>query len=535
MAAPVAVRRPSRAEVDGRVADLALAGATIVLGVLFRFTQDDAYITLSYAEHLANGTGLVFNPGEPVEGYTTFLWTVLLSVPFRLGVDPVWFAAACSIGAGVATVLVTRRLVSEVLGRQDLGVFAAVALLCFHTFLIYLTGGMETQLQTALLVGTALLLVRWRADPGTVVPLAAASLLAGLALLTRLDSAVILVALGVPAVLAVRHVRSLTLRMVVAALVPVLVLLVPWFVWKGATYGSYLPNTLAAKSIGLGTAFGRGVAYIVLFLILTGLVFLIPMVMARREILEGPTRSYLAVPALWALYLLFVGGDFMDFRFMVPVLPYLVLLLAGALVGVPRARWVAVLAVLLVASTLKFVFFESIFGVESARALSAHLPTWELAGETLGDEFPPGAPVRPTVALTPAGVAPFVSELRTIDMLGLNDPGAIANSWPALNKPGHDHIATVDHLIERGTDLVLGGIVVQPCGLVDESRALADAQAVFWDLPLRRDDFPSDARVVEIPLDRAPGRCLIAVDISGDPGWRAEVERRGWTSTAIPG
>jgi len=47
----------------------------------FRFVSiDDAYITYRYSENIANGLGFVFNPGERVEGTSTFLFTVLLAL-----------------------------------------------------------------------------------------------------------------------------------------------------------------------------------------------------------------------------------------------------------------------------------------------------------------------------------------------------------------------------------------------------------------------------------------------------------------------
>ena len=61
------------------VAALVLAaGLTHVLSL--RFFYDDAFITFRYAANLAHGHGLVFNPGERVEGYSNFLWTVLLGI-----------------------------------------------------------------------------------------------------------------------------------------------------------------------------------------------------------------------------------------------------------------------------------------------------------------------------------------------------------------------------------------------------------------------------------------------------------------------
>ncbi|MEI7425254.1 MAG: hypothetical protein WCK10_04010, partial [Candidatus Staskawiczbacteria bacterium] len=46
---------------------------------------DDAFISFRYAENFAAGHGLVFNPGERVEGYTTFLWVLILGVGKALG------------------------------------------------------------------------------------------------------------------------------------------------------------------------------------------------------------------------------------------------------------------------------------------------------------------------------------------------------------------------------------------------------------------------------------------------------------------
>ena len=42
---------------------------------------DDAMVSMRYAQNLARGAGLVWNPGEaPIEGYTNPLWTLWMSV-----------------------------------------------------------------------------------------------------------------------------------------------------------------------------------------------------------------------------------------------------------------------------------------------------------------------------------------------------------------------------------------------------------------------------------------------------------------------
>jgi hypothetical protein len=53
---------------------------------------DDAYVSFRYAENLVHGLvhghGLVFNPGERVEGYSNFLWVLLAATAIAAGTDP---------------------------------------------------------------------------------------------------------------------------------------------------------------------------------------------------------------------------------------------------------------------------------------------------------------------------------------------------------------------------------------------------------------------------------------------------------------
>ena len=47
--------------------------------------NDDAFITFRYSRFLASGRGPYFNIGEHVEGYTNFLFMILMAGVFRLG------------------------------------------------------------------------------------------------------------------------------------------------------------------------------------------------------------------------------------------------------------------------------------------------------------------------------------------------------------------------------------------------------------------------------------------------------------------
>ena len=73
---------------------------------VFWFLTDDAYIAFRYVQNSVAGFGYVFNPPPfaPVEGYTSFLWVVILDGVWRLtGVAPPDSANWISLGFGYAT------------------------------------------------------------------------------------------------------------------------------------------------------------------------------------------------------------------------------------------------------------------------------------------------------------------------------------------------------------------------------------------------------------------------------------------------
>ncbi len=49
-------------------------------------TVDDTFICFRYAANWLAGEGLVFNPGERVEGYSDFLWVVISAGFMAMGV-----------------------------------------------------------------------------------------------------------------------------------------------------------------------------------------------------------------------------------------------------------------------------------------------------------------------------------------------------------------------------------------------------------------------------------------------------------------
>lgn len=89
--------------------------ATVVLAVktykAFDGGIDDADITLTYARHIADGHGFVYNVGgERVEGATSLLWTLVCAAVFRLGGSDPALLATCVLLCGLTLTVAVRIL-----------------------------------------------------------------------------------------------------------------------------------------------------------------------------------------------------------------------------------------------------------------------------------------------------------------------------------------------------------------------------------------------------------------------------------------
>src|SRR6188768_718354 len=256
---------------------LLLGGALVLVtltALLYRIryrgnTIDDAYISFQYAKNWASGQGLVFNPGERVEGYSNFLWVALLTPLWPLcGQHPDAFAFA-AFALALALALSGLVLVARIAAREfttSVSFLAAVLLVAFDdAFVSYAVFALETHLVIALLLGALYCDVarfrNFRFALGACFALLS---------LTRLDGA--LFALCYFAVEAVRLLRldAATRRLELADLcLTGFCFLVPfgvYFIARYHYYGHLLPNTFYLKVGDSLAALPRGIAYAQRFL-----------------------------------------------------------------------------------------------------------------------------------------------------------------------------------------------------------------------------------------------------------------------------
>ncbi len=190
---------------------------------------DDAFITYRYADNLRQGFGFVYNPGERVLGITTPLWGLLLTTFGFLIPDSVLLGHWLSVLSWMALALGAQQLLTSYQLPQAAN---CVPLLIALSPAFLFACGMETNFLLALMVWVAW---AWRTEHFRLTVF-----LAACALLTRQDSALWLLFLGLAAW---RKIGIFPWREGIGATL----LTLPWFGVAWWYYGSPLPNSAAAK------------------------------------------------------------------------------------------------------------------------------------------------------------------------------------------------------------------------------------------------------------------------------------------------
>ena len=234
---------------------LLLAGALFVGWREFWFLTDDAFITFRYIDHHRRGWGLSWNPPPfaPVEGYSNFLWAILLEAVWILtGATPPASANVVSLILSYGSLalgfsMVWRMNLPERLHRHRfwLGCLMLLFAVSHRSFITWTSSGLETALfgfcVTLWLFGV---LELGRQASCRALMLAAAG--AATAALTRPDG--LLLVLACPLLAAYVWAGSRRVMRPLVCLSPLLLVLVH-LLWRRWYYGAWVPNTYHAKQV----------------------------------------------------------------------------------------------------------------------------------------------------------------------------------------------------------------------------------------------------------------------------------------------
>jgi len=420
------------------------------------FLSDDAFISFRYALHLTQGHGLVWNPGEPVEGYTNFLWVLLMALSMILGVPVEYASNAISILCGVGVLVLLFRFAAARLSLTF--TWALILVLCSsRSFAAWCTSGLETMFYTLLVfIG----LERYLFERANVSRVAIQSSLAlALASLTRPDGGLFMFAVGLFFLFDILRGRRSLISGVIWAL-PYLLIVGGHLAWRLDYYGYLLPNTFYAKVNGLWLT--QAVKYFTLFNDYYNIVWLLPLCLLPLYTRRRYEYFFLAtVTAIYLVYLTFIGGDRFEFRFLVVVFPYFYFLLVSGIEDLqsvlPKRAGIAV-SIALVLLLLGTTLYGSIhkignrnrYGIASLQLMKNYAEDRAEQGKFLRSLIDEGLlPEDTVISVGGAGALPYYSRMVTVDRRGLSDIHIAHTPIEDRGRVAHEHDAPAEYLRER--------------------------------------------------------------------------------------
>ncbi len=431
---------------EGRWLWVAACAAVVLLylghlSAYFDFTADDPGITFRYGANLFDGRGLVYNPGEHIEGYSNFGHVVLSGLIYKclsLFGDARWgvlFAVKLlNVGFGLATGYFIYRYAVDIAGRGRVAGLAPVLLAAANgALLINIASPLETaayiMLLTAMMWGLACYVTgppeRSARRAVMLAPLGSAILL------WRIDSPMLFAAF-VAALVLLRRGRLQRSDWWLLGIWAVV--FGAYTVFRFAWFGDLLNNPFYTKvrhRMGLAAPFGS--PYVAGFFRLLGLHALVFVALATIVVRRSPGVYILPLALVvtqW-LYILLVDGDWMaGYRFWAVVVPALCLVLTGLLdlpvpwIAARPWRLIKVGVVLVVAAVWcsrglelyravpqePFRFVRRLGGF-SPRNLYPYTATAEWLNRHVSKDA--------TMAVEEAGYMPFLTGLAAIDTYGL--------------------------------------------------------------------------------------------------------------------
>jgi len=414
------------------------------------FIQDDAYTSFRYARNLAEGNGLVFNINETVEGYTNFLWVLILAITYLFKFNLETFSQIFSITFGILTIWFTYYFSSniyKITNKQDdnnkfLSLFIISLpsiLLTFSAPMIYWSvSGMETSFFIFLTMISFFLFLKSNYLNEKCYSFVFVSVLNTL---TRPEGFVVFVQLlffGLLLKFLSHKSLNASLRIkksfdknIYQTLIIFFIPVVIYFIFRVYYYGYLFPNTFYAKTNFSTEYLIRGLDYFIDFAksnLLYGVVLIIPLLnFVQKSLRIGIVLFYYFI-AVYILLIVFIGGDVLPIhRFFLPILPLLFtfsVLGLFQLTRIKKALYEKIFSALIIITVIFYslenfeqqknsILLKRSYEAGLVKKMKIYGDWIKYKQETDGKNL--------TVALSTIGAFSYVSNARVIDLVGLTD------------------------------------------------------------------------------------------------------------------
>jgi hypothetical protein len=398
-------------------------------------TNDDIYISFRYVENLLAGNGLVFNAGERVEGYTNLLWMLLIAIFMKFNFDPIATVKFWGIMSALGTLFVVYKIngllyiSNNIYDHKEKRLLPIILLASFVPFNVWIYAGMETMFFTFLLTLGIYLLLK-AVIFNSKSHYYSAPIVFLLCSLTRPEGMPFFVLISTVVLTLNRDKIKPTdiLTYFSAFFIPYGI----YFLIRYNYYGYLLPNTYYVR---MGTSFktkvslwSNGLYYIYKFAIQNGMCLLLPFIFLVKNKKDFIYRSLVIFVFVYVVYIIYVGGDpKLHYRFLVPVLPALVLLTSRGIIDcfehinnnlLKEAIFNSFVIICCVALFLPSIEDLTYQAIRLKNEIYFLNPTRVFIGKWYRKHLPPDA----TIAEWATGAIPYYAKLYTYDTYGVNDP-----------------------------------------------------------------------------------------------------------------
>jgi hypothetical protein len=431
--------------------DLGILSVVIVAALVYisPFTgrgwqiYEDAAMLFRYADHVSDGAGIVWNVGEPpVDGATDLLFMGVLAGLHRFGLETEVSARLVGVASHVPLLVLIYVTMRTVASAGRLPAIASVIFVAVGPAKAYIAGGFGTPL-FALVVGiawsTALCLAFNPSMPRAVV----CSCLCVLMGVARPEGA-LLGSFIVLSLFIYWYGRPESWRLLVSMVLTGAALGGAYWVWRLRYFGFPLPNPYYRK--GGGQIYWRNALVTAKYGALLLGPFLLPLAYGLVKPQLRRRTLLCAIPIAGFLAMWLALSNEMNFfrRFQYPV------------VALAAMSWPLWIDARLTASTARERLSLQTRRLRLAMGFGAALavlwyqhyqylpPRWQDSLYELGHVLQPLRDRGFTMAVTEAGLLPYYSQWRTIDMWGLTD------QWIA-----HHGVITPEYLDQQQPALIM--------------------------------------------------------------------------------
>ncbi len=413
------------------------------------YTVEDAYISFRYARFFAEGEGLVYNPGEYVEGYTNFLWVVILGLLYAAGFPMIHAAKVLGMALGTFTVFLVMKKSKSLVHDEMKALVPGVLLGACSAFAVWCQAGLETPLFSCLLTAAVLRFADELQDDSRI---SFSGVLFGAAALTRPETLLYFPLLAAFFFIAGIIKKGSYLRPVKKTILVFLIIIFPFFLFRYHYYGDFLPNTYYVKSIRFK---GNGFHYLKAALPYTGwitLPFFFYALFRKKNNLKI-LGSFMIVAA-GTLYILYQGGDWMPMsRFFVPLAPFFFIVSAVGLVDFAskfNRKTAAGLIIIVMSFSAGIEIFSSSRGRDKLRWEYRRHKEWKKVGMLLADMSEPGD----VMATGLGGIIPYYARLPNLDRGGLTNK-KIAELISKAENYETERLEVAGHIISQKPKYIL--------------------------------------------------------------------------------